>query len=168
MRKVAKQAGCTTGAVTYYFANKEDMDSAVAQSLFDRFDSLLDANQGRIDIRGLIEQWLDWTQVEETDLWLALTQLLAHARHEPAFADIVQARYSRFRHALSSILAKGQNQGIVRNDIPADLLADQLSAMADGWMMLLPIEPDRFNPARGDALIGAVITLISPPQATAS
>lgn len=165
MRKVAKRAGCTTGAVTYYFANKEEMDAAVAQSLFDRFDGLLDANRDQIDVRGLIQQWLDWTQVDETDLWLALTQLLAHARHEPAFADIVQRRYAKFRQALTSVLEKGQNQGVVRSDIAADLLADQVSAMGDGWMMLMPIEPDRFRPGRGQALMDAAVTLLSPPRA---
>ncbi|AZT83876.1 TetR/AcrR family transcriptional regulator [Marinobacter sp. NP-4(2019)] len=165
MRKVAKHAGCTTGAVTYYFANKEEMDAAVAQSLFDRFDDLLDANRDEIDVRGLIQQWLDWTQVDETDLWLALTQLLAHARHEPAFADIVQRRYAKFRQALTSVLEKGQNQGVVRSDIAADLLADQVSAMGDGWMMLMPIEPERFRPGRGQALMDAAVTLLSPPRA---
>lgn len=166
MRKVAKRAGCTTGAVTYYFANKEEMDAAVARSLFDRFDSLLAANQDRIDVRGLIQQCLDWTSVDETDLWLALTQLLAHARHEPAFADVVQQRYAKFRQTLAAILEKGQSQGLVRSDIAADLLADQFSAMGDGWMMLMPIEPERFSQGRGQALMDAAITLFSPPGST--
>lgn len=163
MRKVAKHAGCTTGAVTYYFANKDEMDTAVAQSLFDRFDGLLANNLDRVDVKGLIQQWLDWTLVDETDLWLALTQLLAHARHEPAFAGIVQQRYAKFRQVLTSLLEKGQNQGVVRDDIAADLLADQLSAMGDGWMMLMPIEPERFNPERGQELMDAALILLSPP-----
>src|SRR5689334_16034379 len=45
LRKVASHAGCTTGAVTYYFANKEEMITAAAQSLFDEFDNLLESDQ---------------------------------------------------------------------------------------------------------------------------
>ena len=57
MRKVAQHAGCTTGAVTYYFANKEEMVSAVAQTLFDKVDALLDIDLDQVDIKSLIEQW---------------------------------------------------------------------------------------------------------------
>lgn len=163
MRKVAKQAGCTTGAVTYYFANKEEMVFAVAQSLFDQFDTMLDSDNESIDVRAIIQKWLDWTSLNETDTWLAMFQLLAHARHEPAFASVIQQRYVRFRHGLAAIVKKGQAQGVIRNDISADLLADQLSAMSDGWMMMLPIEPERFEPGRAKALLDALITLIEPP-----
>lgn len=166
MRKVAKEAGCTTGAVTYYFANKEEMVSAVAQSLFDQFDTMLDPGDRAVDVRVVIQQWLDWTNLNETDTWLAVFQLLAHARHEPAFARVIQQRYARFRHALAALLSRGQEQGAIRSDIPAELLADQLSAMSDGWMMMHPIERDRFESNRARSLLDALITLISPtPQA---
>ncbi|POA35831.1 MULTISPECIES: TetR/AcrR family transcriptional regulator [unclassified Pseudomonas] len=164
LRKVASHAGCTTGAVTYYFANKEEMITAAAQSLFDEFDNLLEPNQEQVDVRAMIEQWLNLTQANDSARWLALFQMLAHARHEPVFADVIQKRYSRFRQDLAVILAKGQTQGIIRKDVPSDLLADQLSALSDGWMMMLPIEPERFQPKRRKALMDAVITLISPSR----
>jgi TetR/AcrR family transcriptional regulator, transcriptional repressor of aconitase len=163
LRKVAQHAGCTTGAVTYYFANKEAMITAVTQSLFDEFDTLLEASQDRIDIKAILEQWLDRTNANDSDLWLVLFQLLAHARYEPAFAAVIQRRYARFRHMFTSILARGQSQGTIRSDISADLLADQLSAISDGWMMMFPIEPERFKPGRVQALLDAAITMITPP-----
>jgi AcrR family transcriptional regulator len=162
MRKVAKQAGHTTGAVTYYFANKEELVSAVAQNLFDQFDATLDHKKDAVDVKAIIQEWLDWTGNDDSSTWLAVFQLLAHARHEPAFADVIKKRYSKFRKALARILVKGQEQGVVRKDIKAELLADQLSAISDGWLMMLPIEPERFKPARSRALLEAVITLISP------
>lgn len=162
MRKVARQAGCTTGALAYYFADKEELVTAVAQSLFDEFDRLLDVRPEVVNIKAGIQRWLDWTTAHASDSWLALFQLLAHARHEPAFAAIFQQRYARFRQVLASILEQGQRQGIIRSDIPADLLADQLSAISDGWMMMFPIEPARFEPGRLQALLDAIITLISP------
>ncbi|MDH4608089.1 TetR/AcrR family transcriptional regulator [Pseudomonas sp. BN102] len=166
MRRVAQHAGCTTGAVTYYFANKEEMVGAVAQNLFDRVDALLEINREQLDIKSLIEQWLEWISSDEPDNWLAWLQLLTHARHEPAFAGIIKQRYTRFRQVFTSVLEEGQNQGKIRDDIPADLLADQVSAISDGWLMMLPIEPERFSAERGQALLNALITLISPPKAT--
>ncbi|MDH4556237.1 TetR/AcrR family transcriptional regulator [Pseudomonas sp. BN417] len=166
MRRVAQHAGCTTGAVTYYFANKEEMVGAVAQNLFDRVDALLEINREQLDIKSLIEQWLEWISSDEPDNWLAWLQLLTHARHEPAFAGIIKQRYARFREVFTSVLEEGQNQGKIRDDIPADLLADQVSAISDGWLMMLPIEPERFSAERGQALLNALITLISPPKST--
>lgn len=164
MRKVAQRAGCTTGALTYYFANREEMLTAVAQSLFDQIDATLETNQERIDIKALISQWLDWMSVDESDEWLAWLQLLAHARHEPAFAGLIKQRYARFRQVFTSILERGQSQGIIRSDIAADLLADQLSAISDGWMMMLPIELERFSSDRRQSLLNALVTMIAPPQ----
>lgn len=161
LRKVAQRAGCTTGAVTYYFESKEAMVAAVIEHLFDQFDTLLDF----ADIKERFRKWLDMTGAD-ADLWMAQFQLLAIARHEPALAAIFQRRYARYRRVLASSLARGQNEGTIRKDISADLLADQLSAMGDGWMMMLPIEPERFGPRRIEILLDAVIALIAPPQGT--
>jgi hypothetical protein len=40
------------------------------------------------------------------------------------------------------------SEGVVCSDIPADLLADQVSAMADGWPKMFPVEPNRFSRGR--------------------
>ncbi len=161
LRRVAERAGCTTGAVTYYFANREAMMAAVIESRFDVFDTILDV-QGRGDIRAGFKLWLDLMAAEETGERAASLQLLASARHEPALASVYQRRYGRYRDDLTKILARQQGEGRVRADIPADVLSDQLCAMGDGWMMLLPIEPERFTPARVEALLDATATLIAP------
>jgi AcrR family transcriptional regulator len=164
LRKVAARAGCTTGAVTYYFANKEEMVTAVAENLFDVFDTLLEAKQDQVDIKTVLERWLDWMNADDPDPWFALFQLLVHARHEPAFAEVFQRRYGRYRRVLTSVLARGQREGTVRSDIPADLLADQLSAIGDGWMIAFPVETNRFKPSRVQGLLNAAITMFSPPS----
>lgn len=164
LRKVAERAGCTTGAVTYYFANKTEMMAAVIESRFDLFDTVLEV-QARLNIKAGFERWLAMTGSEDSGTWVAGFQLLAYARREPTLAAIYQRRYARYRHVLASILEEGQRQGVIRTDIPADLLSDQLSAMGDGWMMLFPIEPERFEPSRVQALLDATIAIISPPAA---
>ncbi|WP_240152313.1 TetR family transcriptional regulator C-terminal domain-containing protein [Streptomyces mobaraensis] len=89
--------------------------------------------------------------------------LVVHARYEPAFAAVIEQRHARHRDPLASLLTAGQAQGTVRDDIPADLLADQLAAIADGWMTMFPIEPTRFTGGRVQALLDAAITSITPP-----
>jgi AcrR family transcriptional regulator len=167
LRKVAERAGCSTGAVTYYFANREEMMAAVIESQFDVFDAMLrasdESSDGKLDIRGGLRRWLDSLDASaEGGGWVANFQLLSLARHEPALAAVYQRRYARYRDVFTSMLAKGQRQGTIRKDIPAELLADQISAMGDGWMMLFPIEPERFQPGRVKALLDATIALIAP------
>ncbi|MBM7169656.1 TetR/AcrR family transcriptional regulator [Streptomyces sp. G44] len=162
LRKVAQRAGCTTGSVTYYFASKEELVAAVAQSRFDGFDAMLETSRGRPDIRAVLERWLSRT-TGDPEFWPVMSQLLTHARYEPAFATVLARRYARHRDLLASLLASGQTQGAVRDDIPADLLADQLAALGDGWMMMFPIEPERFTPDRVRDLLDAAITLIAAP-----
>jgi AcrR family transcriptional regulator len=162
LRKVAERAGCSTGTVTYYFANKEEMMAAVIENQFDVFDAMLRGDDKGIDIRGGFKRWLDSLSATGPVEWVATFQLLAHARHEPALAAVYQRRYARYRDVFTAMLAKGQRQGTIRKDIPADLLADQLSAMGDGWMMWFPIEPERFQPRRVKALLDATMALIAP------
>ena len=161
LRKVARRAGCTTGAVTYYFANKEELVTALSESRYDSFDTMLEASRGQSDIKMLFERWLART-TDDPEFWPVMFQLLAHARHEPAFAALIEQRYARYREVLTSIIAAGQARGSIRGDIAADLLADQLSAIGDGWMMMFPIERKRFTPARVRALLDAAAALIAP------
>lgn len=165
LRKVAQRAGCTTGAVTYYFANKEAMIAAVIESRFDTFDTLLGRGDAQLDLRAGFERWLDMSKSDARRGWVAGLQLLVHARHDPALATVYARRYGRYRARFTAMLEDGQKRGVIRNDIPADLLADHLSAMGDGWMMLLPIEADRFEPSRIKALLDSMIAMVSPPGA---
>jgi AcrR family transcriptional regulator len=165
LRKVAERAGCTTGQVTYYFSSREGMMAAVLESRFDLFDALTQREHGRGDIRAGFERWLDWANAEDPKERLAGFQLLAHARHEPALAVVYQRRYARYRDGLAAALAYGQQQGAVRADIAAEVLADQLCAMGDGWMMMLPVEPDRFRSDWVKTLLDSTMTLIAPPGA---
>jgi hypothetical protein len=81
------------------------------------------------------------------------------ARHEPRFAAIYQKRYARFRERLTDH-RKTAGHRRNRDDIPADLIADHLGSIADGWTVLLPIEADRFTPERLDTPTAAVVQLL--------
>lgn len=163
LRKVAQRAGCTTGAVSYYFASKEALMAAIIESRWDAFDGLLDIDADAGGIRRMFERWFEITTGDGD--WAAGFQLLAYARHDPGLIAVYQQRYARYRERLTGILADGQRQGRIRDDVRADLLADQLGTLGDGWMMLFPIEPERFAPDRLGELLDATIAIISPEGA---
>lgn len=161
LRKVADRAGYTTGAVTYYFANKEEMVVALTEYLFDEFDALLSPANQILDVKQAFQLLFERVRID-ADLWLAQFQLLAFARVEPACAAVFARRYSAYRNGLAHVISVQQDLGAIRRDISADLLADQLSAMGDGWMMLLPVEPERFEAQHVEVLLDSVMTLLAP------
>ena len=59
LRKVAKQAGHTTGAITYYFADKEEMVGAIIEFMFDGFDAMLDSGDEVADHRKRLKRWVE-------------------------------------------------------------------------------------------------------------
>ena len=162
LRKVAARAGYSTGAVTYYFANKEEMVATVAQTLFDEFDGWLDNQPSSIDMRAIFDRMIVWTTSARGDAWLVALQLLVRAATDRPLAAVIQKRYARFRRRLTTLLERGQSEGLVRSDIRADLLADQVSAMGDGWTMMFPVEPNRFSHGRINDLVTAAITMLTP------
>ena len=125
---------------------------------------MLDIDLNQVDIKSLIEQWHQWISLDEPGNWLAWLQLLTDARHQPAFASVIKQRYTNFREVATSVLEAGQRQGQIREDVPADVLADHIAAFSDGWLMMLPFESEHVSAERGKALIDAFIVMISPPK----
>ncbi|HMT42258.1 TetR/AcrR family transcriptional regulator [Sphingorhabdus sp.] len=163
LRKVAQRAGFTTGAVTYYFANKEAMVVAVIEHLWDEYDSLLEMGSSLEALKRRLSAWIAMNV--ESDIVEAQFQLLAQAKCEPLLAKIYQRRYAHYRKRLTENILGQQQSGRIRQDIPADLLADHISAMADGWSMMLHVEPKRFEPQRLNALFDGLTRLLEPHPA---
>jgi hypothetical protein len=105
-----------------------------------------------------------WTASRKGDAWLVALQLLVRAASDPPLAAVIQRRYAQFRRKLTSLLESAHAQGVIRGDIPADLLADQVSAMGDGWAMMFPVEPERFGRGRIHDLVNAAIAMLTPQK----
>lgn len=159
-RKVAAKVGCTTGTMTYYFENKEAMLVAVTDYLFNEFEKILEGEQG--NVKAVLDKWLKWSHSESSNIAPIVAELLVYARQEPSYAKHLQQRYVKLRSLLTETLKQGQLLGQVRNDIDAALLADQLSALVDGWMIISPIETERFEPKQTKAFFDATLRLFAP------
>ena len=163
LRKVAEQAGVSTGAGSYYFENKEAMVIAVAESLFDEFDAWLAAHGDACDPQALCDSLLAWTTLGGGETWLVCLQLMVGARGDAALAAVIAERDGRFMANLTRLIERGQAQGLIRRDFPADVLADQLGAMGDGWALSYPLEPERFAPDRMRLLAASAAAMLAPP-----
>ena len=166
LQKVAQHLGRTTGSVTYYFSSKQEMIESVVKSLFDEFDDALDNCSEEINIRAIFDSLTVWEKPQKKGAWLVWFHLLPHAATDPALATVFRRRSGQLRAKTAALVAQCQRQGVVRSDFSADLLADQITAMTDGWIMMTPVEPARFTRRRINDLIGLSIAMLAPPVGT--
>jgi TetR/AcrR family transcriptional regulator, transcriptional repressor of aconitase len=162
LRKVAQHLGRTTGSVTYYFSSKNEMLVSVAESLFDEFNETLDKSSEEVDIQALFHNLTVWEKPQKKGAWLVFFHLLAHAATNPALASVFRRGNGQLRAKTAALIAQCQRQGAVRSDFSADLLADQLTAIVDGWFMYAPVERARFKPTRFNDLVRMSIAMLAP------
>jgi hypothetical protein len=62
-------------------------------------------------------------------------------------------------------IESGQKSKQIRNDIPAEILAEQLSAMGDGMMIMQSIYPERLSIEKIAQFKKGILSLISPQLA---
>jgi AcrR family transcriptional regulator len=168
IRKVAQHAGCSTGAITYYFADRDDLLARVVEGVFDDFDQWLDPDDGLGGIRAMAEYQLlrrGATADDRGEARQAWMQLLVHANTDAKLATVIERLYGRFRERLTRLVVHAQKRGTIRSDFPAELLADHVSAISDGLLMVQSVERKRFDRPRMQKLIDLLLEMLEPPKA---
>jgi TetR/AcrR family transcriptional regulator, transcriptional repressor of bet genes len=132
VRRIAEEAGCTTGRITHYFADKEEVLVAALRQVHraagKRMLAAIGPRSGRAALRAVLAEALplDEERTLEWRVWLAFwgsaatsTRLQAE-QHE---------RYREWRGLLNRVLATAQLPG----GIDLDRLTDQIVALVDGF-----------------------------------
>ncbi|HYD47325.1 MAG TPA: TetR family transcriptional regulator C-terminal domain-containing protein, partial [Terriglobales bacterium] len=100
-------------------------------------------------------------QQQARQVWL---QLLVHANTDAKLATVIERLYGRFRERLTQLVAQAQKRGTIGSQLPADLLADHISAIGDGLLMVLPVARKRFGRQRVQKIIDGLIAMMQPGQ----
>ena len=156
MRAIADEAGCSTGLVTHYFANRRELivgvlrhvhaQSAVRMSRHLAGSSAADALEAVV-LEGLPlddERRLEW------QVWLAFW---GAAVGDPTLADEHRHRYREWRGAVRTLVAGARDEGALRADLDVQAETDRLVALIDGLGLEATLEPDRLKPRRIRTLV---------------
>ncbi|MFD3707127.1 TetR/AcrR family transcriptional regulator [Nocardia sp. NPDC058658] len=144
VRDIAAEAGCTTGMVVHYFADKRAVLraalSAASSAVADRVTRMTPESD---DLYELLGQCLpmDRTRLVEWQVWIAFWD---SATHDPDLAREQRARYRIWREALELVLTSvGYRPG-------PDLenAAEALTILIDGIGIQAVFDPERFPPER--------------------
>ncbi len=154
LNRIIGAAGISKGAAYYYFDDKADLFAAVLSHgwealLPDRpldletldgagFWPTLERGYGELVERVRRQPWL-----------VAIGQLLYRRPLAPDSARLVEAEFAGVRRWLRALVLRGQTLGVIRRDVPAELLLVVLMAAleaADRWMVdhpeVLGAQPD--------------------------
>lgn len=143
LNRIIEVAGISKGALYYYFDDKADLFSTVlrhACRLVEGAAPLELAGLGRAGFwRGVTRQMLERAALARQRPWIAG---IARVMHEPpsdeAVRRVIAEEFAAFQREFRTILDRGRALGLVREDLPDDLLFAMLSGTltaADRWMV---------------------------------
>jgi AcrR family transcriptional regulator len=136
MRRVAAEAGWSTGALAHYFADKEELLIFAFETVADRVGSrIVNAAEHTRDPLELVRVQLveglpvDSERRAEVRVWFAFLGL---AETRPQLARAGRDAYRLWRERVAKTLAAGQRQGLVDDSLDPEREAAALIALVDG------------------------------------
>ena len=156
MRDVAAEAGCTTGALTHYFAGKRELLLCTFQASLERRWAER-ARRDSVDPVGRLVASLEGAlPLDETRRlhWMVTIAFCAQAAGDVELAATQRDAYREFRGYVARLigeckLAKGPG---------AENLAERLIAAADGIAVQALFDPERWSPMHQLATLHASVT----------
>ncbi len=157
VRRVADEAGWSTGALVHYFSDKEELLLFAFRTGADRVGRRMAATEARTAdplelARAMLAVGLpvDRARQEEVRVWFAFLGL---ALTRPVLARAQRVTYRSWRDRVAEYLSAAQRDGAIRADVDPAAEAAALVALVDGIAVQASFEPRRFPAARQRALV---------------
>jgi AcrR family transcriptional regulator len=157
VRRVAEEAGWSTGAVVHYFSDKEELLLFAFGTVADRVGRRLAKAADRTsEPLELARTWLvealplDGERQAEVRVWFAFLGL---ALTRPALARAQRLTYRAWRGRVAELLAEAQERGQVRADVDCSAAAAALVAVVDGLAIQATFEPRALSGRRQAELV---------------
>jgi TetR/AcrR family transcriptional repressor of bet genes len=162
VRRVAEEAGWSTGALVHYFADKEELILFAFRTVADRVGRrLAEAEERTTDplelARGMLIEGLplDRDRQEEVRVWFSFLGL---ALTRPALARAQRLTYRGWRDRVTEYLLRAQGDGAIRAEVDCASEAAGLVALVDGIAVQATFEPRALSAARQLELVDARLT----------
>jgi AcrR family transcriptional regulator len=156
VRKIAAEAGYSSGVIDHYFADKDDLLlQALARShdrIRDRCIRLTRDHRGLAAVRALLADNLptDGPRHDETRLEV---QFWARSLGDEALTDVQRREMGRFRRELTRHLDEAVADGETAGDLAVDEAVERLLVVMDGISVRAVIDPSRLPADRQLALL---------------
>jgi AcrR family transcriptional regulator len=165
MRAIAQELGSSTGVVTHYFRDKEELTLFALEQVFENvLEDMKTCAEGRQGIDRL-EQMIFVAlplEVIDRDDWKVWTAFLGYSIGREHLVQEHRKRYDFLRQVISQALAELQAAQIIRADLDVTLEANALIALVDGIGTGVVICPNQFSAEQQQYLVRRHINALLP------
>ncbi|MCW2620628.1 MAG: TetR family transcriptional regulator [Frankiales bacterium] len=129
VRVLEQEIGLSRGAIFHHFRDKQALFLALAEDDAEHTATVVEAG-GLVQVmRELAGKDAGWLGVQ--------LEVRRRLRTDPEFAELWRAHQDRIAAATTKRLIRQREAGVVRDDVPAPLLADFLRLVLDGLVSSL-------------------------------
>lgn len=166
VNRIIAEAGISKGSLYYYFEDKEDLFATVLEQATARMleaSGMPPADELTADtfwntFRDLTRRSMEYQ--DSNEWYVRLARSFHHFRLSAPDSPALQRLTAQSREKLSGFLARGQTLGVVRTDLPLELLVDAARAVDEAGGRWLLEHWHVSNPTERAAIADAHIDLI--------
>ncbi len=156
LNRVIEDAGISKGSFYYYFDDKADLFATVVKMALEACEPREELDPDALEaetfwpaLRSCVEEFSAATREKS---WLAgIARLIYHPPKGVHVKGLVKDEFERVGRFMRRLIRRGQGLGVVRTDLPAELLLRLVLAvgetadrwLVDHWEQLEPAEADR-------------------------
>ncbi|MES1022738.1 TetR/AcrR family transcriptional regulator [Gloeocapsa sp. BRSZ] len=167
MRAIAQELGSSTGVVTHYFRDKDELTLFALERVFENlFEDMKTCAEGRQGIDRLEQMIFAALPFEPKGIpgWQVWIAFLGYAIGREKLIEEHQKRYELLRQIICQELAELQAAKLIRADLDLTLEANALIAIVDGIGTGVVINPEQFSSDQQKYLVQRHIkTLLATP-----
>jgi AcrR family transcriptional regulator len=149
MRRVAREAGCTSGLITHHFADKDELVTSAYEGVLDEMiqNAARQVTRARsvADKLCVAVEAIEPTSARLKQLTIVLMNFWAQAAFNPVFAARCRQDYKRWRALVSGIVRDGIGAGELRGDTDVQALTDAITLLSDGLSVGMTLTPNRYG-----------------------
>lgn len=153
MREVAAEAGWTTGALTHYFADKQELLRFTLETSLRRRRARRPARERLTPAEALRVSLLSALPTDEDSRlhWIVTIAFCAQATADPALATAQRDAYREFRRNVAGLVREAGR--VPESEVVAE--AERLIALTDGIAIQALFDPENWSAERQIAALDA-------------
>ena len=164
LRAIARELGCTTGVLTHYFRNKDELLLFVLETIMERLSTIL--GQAARETEGLARLKVMMlailpTTPELVTIWRAWLAFVGAALGDRGLVEEHERHYANFKAFIRQELAALQAAGEIDGDLDLDFEAAAWIATFDGIGVNAIAGPQVYSPEQLETLVDRYLKTIS-------
>ncbi|MEY2832623.1 MAG: hypothetical protein RLZZ574_1881 [Cyanobacteriota bacterium] len=165
IRAIAQELGCSTGVVTHYFRDKDELTlfalGRVFENLLEDMKAYADGRKGIERLEQMLFSVLPFEArgIAGWQVWIAF---LGYAIGRKNLVQEHQKRYDFLREIINQELTDLQTAKLIQDDLDLTLEANALIALVDGIGTSIVINPEQFHPDQQRYLVQRHIKTLLP------